>query len=56
MKIALVGASGFVGTAILKEALNRGHEVTAIVRNPEKITVKNDHLHIEKADVLDTAR
>ena len=56
MKIALVGASGFVGTAILKEALNRGHEVTAIVRNPEKITVKSDHLHIEKADVLDAAQ
>jgi putative NADH-flavin reductase len=37
MKIALIGATGFVGSAILKEALDRGHEVTAIVRHPEKL-------------------
>jgi len=37
MKIALIGATGFVGSAILKEALDRGHEVTAIVRHPEKV-------------------
>ena len=37
MKIALIGASGFVGSKILAEALQRGHQVTAIVRNPEKI-------------------
>jgi putative NADH-flavin reductase len=37
MKVALIGASGFVGTAILKELLQRGHQVTAIARNPGKI-------------------
>ena len=37
MKIALIGANGFVGSAILKEALDRGHEVMAIVRHPEKL-------------------
>jgi uncharacterized protein len=37
MKIALIGATGFVGSAILQEALERGHEVTAIVRHPEKL-------------------
>lgn len=37
MKIALIGANGFVGSAILKEALDRGHEVLAIVRHPEKL-------------------
>jgi len=50
-KVILIGASGFVGTAILNELLNRGHIVTAVVRNPEKITVKNPHLSIVKADV-----
>jgi uncharacterized protein YbjT (DUF2867 family) len=35
MKVALLGATGFVGSALLKEALNRGHIVTAIVRHPE---------------------
>lgn len=37
MKLALIGASGFVGAAVLQEALNRGHQVTGIVRNPEKL-------------------
>ena len=37
MKVALIGATGFVGSALLKEALNRGHEVTAIVRHPDKL-------------------
>ena len=34
-KIVLIGASGFVGSALLNEALNRGFEVTAVVRHPE---------------------
>ncbi|HEX6943325.1 MAG TPA: NAD(P)H-binding protein [Gemmatimonadaceae bacterium] len=37
MKVALVGASGFVGSALLAEALSRGHEVTAPVSRPERI-------------------
>jgi putative NADH-flavin reductase len=56
MKIALIGASGFVGTALSKELIERGHNVTAIVRNPEKITKKNEHLTVVKADVFDTEK
>jgi putative NADH-flavin reductase len=52
MKIALIGASGFVGSHLLTEALNRGHQVTAIVRHPEKITVSNTDLQVKKGDVL----
>ncbi|MDH1262407.1 NAD(P)-dependent oxidoreductase [Pseudomonas sp. GD03944] len=37
MKIALIGASGFVGAAVLQEALDREHQVTGIVRNPQKL-------------------
>ena len=37
MKIALIGATGNIGTRVLNEALSRGHTVTAIVRNPEKV-------------------
>jgi uncharacterized protein len=51
-KIALIGASGLVGSAILKESLQRGHTVTAIVRNPDKIKLKDPNLHIKKGDVL----
>ncbi|MFD1140745.1 NAD(P)-dependent oxidoreductase [Larkinella insperata] len=50
MKIALIGASGFVGSSLLNEALNRGHEVTAIVRHPEKITAENERLTVQKGD------
>jgi uncharacterized protein len=37
MKIALIGATGFVGSKVLAEALQRGHQVTALVRNPAKL-------------------
>jgi putative NADH-flavin reductase len=36
MRIALIGATGFVGTAVLAELLQRGHTVTALVRDPAK--------------------
>ena len=51
--IILIGASGFVGSAILEEALNRGHKVTALVRNPEKIQVKNGNLTVLAVDATD---
>jgi hypothetical protein len=51
-RIAIIGASGFIGSAILKESLKRGHAVTAIVRNPEKITLIDPNLKILPGDVL----
>ena len=52
--VVLIGASGFVGTAILNELLNRGHKVTAIVRDPAKVTASNPTLKVIRADVTDT--
>lgn len=37
MKVALLGATGPVGKRLLHELLNRGHVVTAIVRNPDRV-------------------
>lgn len=54
MTIALIGASGYVGSAILREALWRGHHVTAVVRNTAKLIAQPGLLAIA-ADVLDTA-
>jgi uncharacterized protein len=34
MKVVVIGTTGFVGSAIVKEALDRGHKVTAIARHP----------------------
>lgn len=52
MKVALIGASGFVGSAVLQELSQRGHQVTAIVRNPEKVKLAENITAI-KANVLD---
>jgi len=41
MKVALIGATGFVGSALLQELLNRGYEVTAIARDISKIPAKD---------------
>jgi uncharacterized protein len=41
MKVTLYGASGMIGSRILDELVSRGHQVTAVVRNPSKITRKD---------------
>lgn len=51
MKIALVGATGFVGTAILNELVQRGHQVTALARNTAAI-VPNERIIAKQVDVL----
>jgi len=51
MKIALIGATGFVGTTVLNELLSRSEEVTALVRNPAKLTANSEKLHVVKTDV-----
>jgi putative NADH-flavin reductase len=53
MKVALIGASGFVGASLLTELLNRGHEVTAIVRNADKIKLSGAQASVKTIDVLD---
>jgi uncharacterized protein len=50
VKVALVGASGFVGAPILTEALLRGHVVTALVRKPEAL-VRHANLQAVQVDV-----
>lgn len=54
MKLALIGASGFVGAAVLQEALNRGHQVSAIVQHPEKLP-RHANLTALKVNAYDAA-
>ena len=42
-----------IGSRILSEALRRGHEVTAVVRDPAKLAAKHKKLTVVKGDVLD---
>jgi len=55
MKIALIGATGFVGAAVLEELLRRGHQVTALVRNPAKLAARPG-LAVVQADAQDAAQ
>ncbi len=52
MKIALIGATGFIGSRLLAELTSRGHQVTAIVRNPEKVP-QGAGVAAKKGDVYD---
>lgn len=51
MKIALIGATGFVGSEVLTEALDRGHQVTAIARNTDNIPIGSDLLKTSEVDI-----
>ncbi len=55
MKIALIGATGFVGSAVLSELLARGHHVTALARTPSRIAPQTS-LSVVQADALDAAQ
>ena len=54
MKIALIGATGFVGTAVLAELLARDHHVTALVRRPGKVDLR-PNVTAQALDVNDSA-
>ncbi len=52
MKVAVIGATGFVGQNLTAELANRGHEVIAIARNVDSVA-QNDHVTAKTADVSD---
>ena len=54
MKVALIGASGFVGSQVLKELVERGHQVTTITRNPDKVVLEDSQVTSVKGDVLNS--
>ncbi len=54
MKIALIGATGYIGSVLLAEAVARGHEVKALVSHPEKVPA-GERVHAVKVDVQDAA-
>ena len=53
--VVLIGATGYVGSAILNELVFRGHKVTAIVRNMGSVKVKNDLIEYVVADATNPA-
>ncbi|UKY53640.1 NAD(P)-dependent oxidoreductase [Streptomyces inhibens] len=55
MKLTVLGASGGVGRQLVTQALADGHEVTAALRSPQKLTVRHERLTVARADALDAA-
>ena len=53
--VALIGATGFVGSAILNELIERGHKVTTVVRNLESAKVKNPLIEYVAGDATNPA-
>lgn len=52
MKIAIFGSTGGTGKEIVKQALEQGHEITALVRDPQKLSSSDKRVSIIKGDVL----
>jgi putative NADH-flavin reductase len=54
MKILIIGATGGSGRHLVTQALERGHAVTALVRNPARMSIAHQMLTVLKGDVLDS--
>jgi len=53
MKLTIFGATGKTGKKAVEQALAQGHEVSAFVRDPEKLDITNEKLTLVKGDVTD---
>ena len=51
-RIAILGATGATGAHLLNQALDRNHKVIALVRSPDKVTIKHENLTIEKCNIF----
>lgn len=51
MKIGIIGATGKVGNLVLEEAIDRGHDVTTIVRNASKLS--NSNINVLEKEIYD---
>jgi putative NADH-flavin reductase len=53
MRVLIAGATGTVGQHVVTQALERGHEVTAIARRPESLRTEHPDLRVTAANILD---
>ena len=55
-KILVLGATGGTGQQVISRALQQGHQVTALVRNPQRLTVRDDRLRVLDGSVTDDSQ
>jgi putative NADH-flavin reductase len=55
LRLVVLGATGGTGLELVKQALGRGHLVTAFVRSPERLKDFRDHIKIRQGDLLNSA-
>ncbi|MFJ7968479.1 NAD(P)-dependent oxidoreductase [Streptomyces sp. NPDC096324] len=53
MELTVLGATGGIGQEIVRQALGAGHRVTAVVRDPARLTVTGAGLEVFRADLTD---
>ncbi|MCX5131503.1 NAD(P)H-binding protein [Streptomyces sp. NBC_00340] len=53
MKLTVLGATGGIGQEIVRQALGSGHQVTAVVRDPARLTVTGTGLEVFRTDLTD---
>jgi putative NADH-flavin reductase len=53
MKVAIIGATGKTGYQTMLKALDLGHSVTAVVRDPGSIHLQHERLQLNQADVME---
>jgi len=56
VKVALFGATGMIGSQITRELLDRGHEVTAVMRDTSRDVPRHHSLTLVEGDVTDSDR
>jgi putative NADH-flavin reductase len=55
MKLVVLGATGGIGLELVRQTIERGHSVTALVRTPEQLKPFQDRITIKQGDVLNSA-